>query len=216
MLLSPYNERTFIHFYADMITSVPKDKQQIILQATLELLASNGFHGFSMKQLATRAGVATGTIYLYFKDRDALIAELHSKIIEAFAEAAFTDHDQSLPLKQRYQKICANIWHFCINNAAITLSKAQFDHLPADVLRSQRQVAWQQLAPLRELFAEGRHQKIIKDLPDDVLVSLCFEPYMYMASQQLLGVINVDHTQLDKIMDASWDAITTRTAQNWS
>lgn len=66
-------------------TSSPKDKQHLILQATLELLASNGFHGFSMKQLATHAGIATGTIYLYFKDRESLIAELHNQIIQAFA-----------------------------------------------------------------------------------------------------------------------------------
>ncbi len=192
-----------------MTQANPKDKQEMILQATLDLLSSNGFHGFSMKQLASHAGVATGTIYLYFKDREALIAELHSRIIEAFAKAAFADHDRDLPLKQRYQRICANIWHFCINNRAITLSKAQFDHLPTDVLRSQRQDAWQQFLPLRELFAEGRHQKRIKDLPDDVLGSLSFEPYMYMASQQLLGVIQVDEAQLNKIMDASWDAIAT-------
>lgn len=185
----------------------PKDKQELILQATLEMLSSNGFHGFSMKQLASRAGVATGTIYLYFKDREALIAELHSRIIEAFAEAAFADHDGALSLKQRYQRICANIWHFCINNRAITLSKAQFDHLPTEILRSQRQAAWQQFQPLHDLFAEGRRQKLIKDLPDDVLGSLSFEPYMYMASQQLLGVIQIDQTQLNQIMDASWDAI---------
>lgn len=193
-----------------------QDKQKTILQATLELLASSGFHGFSMKQLASRAGVATGTIYLYFKDREALIAELHSNIIEAFADAAFAEDDSSQTLKQRYQRICANIWHFCINNRAITLSKAQFDHLPTEVLRSQRQDAWQQLQPLRDLFAEGRRQKLIKDLPDDVLASLSFEPYIYMASQQLLGVINVDQTQLDQIMDASWDAIATGSAQTRS
>lgn len=190
-----------------MTQPFPKDKQELILQATLEMLSSNGFHGFSMKQLASRAGVATGTIYLYFKDREALIAELHSRIIEAFAEAAFADHDGALSLKQRYQRICANIWHFCINNRAITLSKAQFDHLPTEILRSQRQAAWQQFQPLRDLFAEGRRQKLIKDLPDDVLGSLSFEPYMYMASQQLLGVIQIDQTQLNQIMDASWDAI---------
>lgn len=196
-----------------MTQANPKDKQEMILEATLELLSSSGFHGFSMKQLASHAGVATGTIYLYFKDRESLIAELHSRIIEAFAAAAFADHESGLPLKQRYQRICANIWHFCINNRAITLSKAQFDHLPTEVLRNQRQDAWQQFQPLRELFAEGRHQKRIKDLPDDVLGSLSFEPYMYMASQQLLGVIQVDEAQLNKIMDASWDAIATDAEQ---
>lgn len=193
-----------------MTPANPKDKQELILQATLELLSSSGFHGFSMKQLAGRAGVATGTIYLYFKDREALIAELHSRIIEAFAEAAFANYDNKLPLKQQYQRICSNIWHFCINNRCITLSKAQFDHLPTEVLRSQRNDAWQRFQPLRALFEQGRSSGHIKALPDDVLSSLSFEPYMYMASQHLLGVIDIDQTKLDQIMDASWDAISTQ------
>lgn len=196
-----------------MAQAAAKDKKQRILEATLALLARCGFHGFSMKQLATEAGVATGTIYLYFKDREALIAELHSSIITAFAQAAFTDFDAQRPLKQQYQRICGNIWQFCIENRSITLSKAQFDHLPTDVLRSQRSDAWQQFQPLRDLFQQGRDNGQIKNLPDDVLGSLSFEPYLYMASQQLLDVIDVDQTQLQQIMDASWDAIATETGQ---
>jgi len=185
------------------------DKKQLILEATLQLLASSGFHGFSMKQLASQAGVATGTIYLYFKDRDTLIAELHSQIIHDFADAVFSDHDPKQNLKQQYQQICAKLWHFCINHRCVTLSKAQFDHLPTDVLRSQREVAWQRLQPLRDLFEQGRQQGLIKTLTDDVLASLSFEPYTYMASQYLLEVIDVDESQLQQIMDASWDAIAT-------
>jgi TetR/AcrR family transcriptional repressor of multidrug resistance operon len=192
-----------------MTQAARHDKKQRILEATLQLLASSGFHGFSMKQLAAEAGVATGTIYLYFKDRDTLIAELHSQIIHDFADAVFSDHDPNQPLKQQYQKICANLWHFCINHRCVTLSKAQFDHLPTDILRSQRETAWQRLQPLRTLFEQGRQQGLIKLLADDVLASLSFEPYTYMASQHLLKVIDVDESQLQHIMDASWDAIAT-------
>lgn len=199
-----------------MTQAASKDKRQTILDATLRLLAHSGFHGFSMKQLATEAGVATGTIYLYFKDRDTLIAELQSSIIAAFAEATFANHDPSLPLKQQYQQICSNLWHFCISNRCITLSKAQFDHLPRDVLRSQRNDAWQHFMPVHDLFEQGRQQGSIKDLPDDVLASLSFEPYMFMASQHLLGVIDIDQSQLDQILDASWDAVATESGRTQS
>ncbi|MEX0614479.1 MAG: TetR/AcrR family transcriptional regulator, partial [Methylophaga sp.] len=43
------------------IDSPSSVKRDAILNATLELLASSGFHGFSIKQLAAKAGVATGT-----------------------------------------------------------------------------------------------------------------------------------------------------------
>lgn len=182
-------------------------KRDAILNATLELLASCGFHGFSIKQLAAKAGVATGTVYLYFADRDALIRELHMNILQRFAKAMFVDHNQQLPLAEQHHHLCCNLWRFLVDNPSILLSKAQFDHLPPDILRSQRDDAWSLFAPLRELFAKGRQSGQIKDLQDDVLASLSFEPYMYLARQQLIGVIQIDPTRLGEIITASWDAI---------
>lgn len=184
------------------------DKRQIILDATLKLLASSGFHGFSMKQLAKEAGIAAGTIYLYFEDRDALIAELHQRIINAFADATFVGVDKTAPIKDQYQTICRNVWHFCINNRDVTLSKGQFDHLPIEVLTSQRRDLWNnQLSYLSELYEQGRQQESIKPLPSDVLASLSFEPFIQIAVQQLLGGIELTESQLSQILDAGWDAI---------
>lgn len=191
-----------------MTTDSPSTvKRDAILNATLELLASCGFHGFSIKQLAAKAGVATGTVYLYFQDRDALIRELHINILQRFAEAMFVDHNPQLPLAEQHHHLCCNLWHFLVKNPSVLLSKAQFDHLPPDVLRSQRDHAWSLFAPLRDLFATGRHRNQIKDLPDDVLASLSFEPYMFLARQQLIGVIQIDPARLGEIITASWDAI---------
>lgn len=182
-------------------------KRDAILNATLELLASSGFHGFSIKQLAAKAGVATGTVYLYFQDRDALIRELHMNILQRFAEAMFADHDVELPLAEQHHHLCCNLWRFLVDNPSVLLSKAQFDHLPPDILRSQRDDAWRLFAPLRELFAKGRQNGQIKELQDDVLASLSFEPYMFLARQQLIGVIQIDTDKLSEIITASWDAI---------
>lgn len=191
-----------------MTTDSPSTvKRNAILNATLELLASSGFHGFSIKQLAAKAGVATGTVYLYFQDRDALILELHMNILQRFAQAMFADHDVELPLPEQHHHLCCNLWHFLVKNPSVLLSKAQFDHLPPDILRSQRDDAWSLFAPLRELFAKGRDSGQIKDLQDDVLASLSFEPYMYLARQQLIGVIQIDTDKLCEIITASWDAI---------
>lgn len=183
------------------------DKREAIFCATIKLLAQYGFHGFSIKQLAEEAGVAAGTIYLYFKDRDELIRELNTQIINDFIKSTLEGHDPQLPLKQQYRRMCCNLWRFCIENPCITYSKAQFDHLPPDVLRSQRSHAWDGLQPLKKLFEHGRKSQQIKNLSDDILISLSFEPYLFLARQHLLDIIKVDSEQLTQIIDASWDAI---------
>jgi AcrR family transcriptional regulator len=47
-----------------------------ILDAAEELIAEHGLHDAALVQIARRAGVAVGTLYNYFTDRDALIRGL--------------------------------------------------------------------------------------------------------------------------------------------
>lgn len=192
----------------------PSDKHGAILCATLKLLSRYGFHGFSIKQIAAEAGVAAGTIYLYFSDRETLIRELHTAIINDFVSAALSNVDTQNSLQQQYRTICNNLWHFCLENPCITHSKLQFDHLPPDVLRSHRSYAWEKLQPIKTLFSQGREQGVIKPLADDVLITLSLEPYILMARQHLLGVIEIDTRQLGDIINASWDAIAASSAQS--
>lgn len=204
-----------VHSFIDTmtLTQPASDKRGAILCATLKLLSTHGFHGFSIKQVAAEAGVAAGTIYLYFSDRETLIRELHTEIINDFVNAALNDLDTTVSLQQQYRSICCNLWRFCLDNPCITHSKLQFDHLPPDVLRSHRSYAWEILQPLKTLFNQGREQGLIKPLADDVLITLSIEPCIFMARQHLLGVIEIDTRQLGDIINASWDAIATHPPQ---
>ncbi len=184
-----------------------EDKRNRILAAGLSLLAGKGFHGFSVKHLAQRAGVAAGTLYLYFKDREDLIRQLHTEIIAQLAEYLFAEHDTGLSLERQYRMICRKFWRFSLDNPEITLSKVQFDHLPPEVLRLQRQGARQAFRPLVQLFEQGREAGTIKDLPDEVLVNLAIEPYGILARKQILGLIDISESELERVIDASWDAI---------
>lgn len=47
-----------------------------ILEAAEDLIAAKGIQGAPLAQIAKRAGVAVGTLYNYFADRDALIRAL--------------------------------------------------------------------------------------------------------------------------------------------
>lgn len=201
------NERSFISESTMSSANPSADKREVIFCATLKLLAHYGLHGFSIKQLAEEAGIAAGTIYLYFKDRDDLFRELNTQIINDFITATLDAHDPQQPIKYQYQRMCRNVWYFCIENACITHSKAQFDHLPPDTLRTQRNHAWDGLQPLKNLFEQGRKSQQIKKLSDDILMSLSFEPYLFLARQYLLEIVQVDDDALEKIISASWDAI---------
>ncbi|MDQ8731758.1 TetR/AcrR family transcriptional regulator [Bradyrhizobium sp. LHD-71] len=52
------------------------ERRQAIVDAALEEFAANGFAAARLDDIAARAGVGKGTIYLYFADKEALFQEL--------------------------------------------------------------------------------------------------------------------------------------------
>ena len=52
------------------------ERRDAILAAALEEFAASGFAATRLDDVARRAGVAKGTIYLYFRDKESLFQEL--------------------------------------------------------------------------------------------------------------------------------------------
>src|SRR5579872_5811318 len=69
------------------------DKRVRILDAAVRVFAKKGFHATRVSEVANAAGVADGTIYLYFKSKDALLVSL----FESRVERLLTFLDAELP-----------------------------------------------------------------------------------------------------------------------
>jgi len=64
------------------------DKRESILRAAITVFAHNGYFNSKVADIAREAGVADGTVYLYFKSKeDILHSVFHRSVDEAIAEA---------------------------------------------------------------------------------------------------------------------------------
>ena len=64
----------------------PNDKYKRILEAAIKVFAEQGFFQSTIAQIAREAGVADGTIYLYFKNKDDILVQFFSyKTKQVFA-----------------------------------------------------------------------------------------------------------------------------------
>ncbi|SHK39197.1 TetR/AcrR family transcriptional regulator [Desulforamulus aeronauticus] len=74
-----------------------QSKKKEILKAAREVFAENSYQGTSIKTIAQKAKIATGTFYLYFTNKDALITmiveEMFHELLECIKHerAHFTD-----------------------------------------------------------------------------------------------------------------------------
>ncbi|GAA0456554.1 TetR/AcrR family transcriptional regulator [Alkalibacillus silvisoli] len=61
-----------------------KPKYKLILDAAVEVIAENGYHHSQVSKIAKKAGVADGTIYLYFKNKEDILVSLFEEKMGQF------------------------------------------------------------------------------------------------------------------------------------
>jgi TetR/AcrR family transcriptional regulator, fatty acid metabolism regulator protein len=64
------------------------DKREAILRAAISVFAHNGYFNSKVADIAREAGVADGTVYLYFKSKEEILHSIFDRSVdEALAEA---------------------------------------------------------------------------------------------------------------------------------
>jgi TetR/AcrR family fatty acid metabolism transcriptional regulator len=69
------------------------DKYQRILDAAISVFAEKGFHSARVSDVANRASVADGTIYLYFRNKEELLMTAINTAFNAFMSRARSELD---------------------------------------------------------------------------------------------------------------------------
>jgi TetR/AcrR family fatty acid metabolism transcriptional regulator len=67
------------------------DKPQQIIDAAVRVFARNGFYNSRVSDIAREAGIASGTIYLYFRTKDEILVTLFREKMAAFVAALRTE-----------------------------------------------------------------------------------------------------------------------------
>lgn len=65
----------------DIATKRDEAKYEAILQAAIEVMAESGYHHAQISRIARAAGVADGTVYLYFKNKEDILVSLLRRTI---------------------------------------------------------------------------------------------------------------------------------------
>src|SRR6266699_548547 len=75
------------------------ERRQAILDAALDELAARGFAATRLDDVAARAGVAKGTIYLHFRDKESLFQELVRTLLSPLVGTLIDGHLADLPVR---------------------------------------------------------------------------------------------------------------------
>jgi TetR/AcrR family fatty acid metabolism transcriptional regulator len=60
------------------------DKREAILKAAVKIFAKKGYFNSKVSDIASEAGIADGTVYLYFKSKDEVLRSVFDRTMEDF------------------------------------------------------------------------------------------------------------------------------------
>src|SRR3954447_16209120 len=67
------------------VKAVP-DKREAILRAAVKVFAQRGYFNSKVADIAAEAGIADGTVYLYFKSKDEILHSIFDQAMAVFID----------------------------------------------------------------------------------------------------------------------------------
>ena len=184
------------------------DKKDAILKSVLQIVNREGFYHLNMKKVAEEAGVAAGTIYLYFKGKEDLINALYAMIINDFNQQVLKGYKEGRAVKENFLDMMERALSFYLTRPDHFSFIEQYTYAPF-LFKQNQEENFLLLLPVYKMMREGKKQKIIKDTPDAVLLSLIHGPLNTMVKLHLAHKTDLSKKRAkQKFYEAVWNAIT--------
>jgi len=181
-------------------------KKQAALEATLELIAEQGFHGTPMSQIAQKANIGVGTIYRYFSGKEELINELYIYIKTRMTETILKNYSGEKPVRDEFQEVLKEIIRYMAEHPAELSFHEQYSNSPL-ITQATKEQGVQIMEPVKELFRRARSENLLKPLPDMVLFTMVTGSVFSLAKLYLLQGLPVRVDAIAAETEAIWDMI---------
>jgi AcrR family transcriptional regulator len=183
-----------------------------LLEAARTVFAKKGFHGATVDEIAAAAGVAKGTVYLYYRSKQDVywgalehgITELHNQIRTRLAQ-------EETPEKKVREFIAIKVHYFEANREFFRIYFSElgsgFSH-PAQMPRNFEEIYLQQASLLEEAIRQGIERGEIREIRADTAAVAISDLIRGIIVQRLLGWSKKDvESDISFVFDLVWRGI---------
>jgi AcrR family transcriptional regulator len=181
-------------------------KEARILEAALDLFVERGFHGTTVPDVARRARVAAGTIYLYFPSKEDLVNSLIAHLKRDLAGALAANVPADAPLTVQFDAIWYTFASWVLEwPRAFTFLDLHW-HQPYVTEATQR--LWDPAETLLDAhFRAGRREGVYRDLPPAALRAIVCGVFMGAAKFARAGELDLTRSLLVRLRASAWAAV---------
>jgi len=162
---------------AEPASQAGERRRQRVLDAALDLFSERTWEGANVPRIAERAGVAVGTIYRYFENKEALGSAVFTEAKRAFAEAVVTPEVRQADPLQALRLVWRGQLAFAIANPEAFAFLEHQQH--AGYLNSEALAVVGQLdAELCSIIRAGQAAGVVREGDPQVLLAMVFGAFV--------------------------------------
>ncbi|MEO8763552.1 MAG: TetR/AcrR family transcriptional regulator [Ginsengibacter sp.] len=183
-------------------------KEKIIREKALEMMVEEGLNGFSMQKLAKAANVSPATIYIYFKDKEDLVAQLCRDAGKKMMDITFKNFDPALSFSEGLRVQWVNRAKYCMKYPDQMHFLEQLRHSPySDKLTSMMGENFK--LQMREFVSNAIKRKELVKVPVEVYWSIAFAPLYNLVKFHMTGqsIGGRKFVLSDKIMKETFELV---------
>jgi AcrR family transcriptional regulator len=187
---------------------VVDDKRRKMLDAALSAFAERGYHGVAVPEVAAAARVSTGTVYVYFASKEALVNEVYRDAKLRLKAALLDGLPDVDPDRDGGQAWFGELWRrlgaFARREPEAFRFLEMQDHTPY-LDAASRKLELAVLAPL--WLAGNRLHARVGGPPVDVAIALLWGAFVGLVKASRLGYLALDDRKLAQAGAACWPMI---------
>src|SRR5215475_13767370 len=149
--------------------SVPTDpatgaKRDAILRAAIDVFAERGYFNAQVADVARAAGVAAGTVYLYFRSKDDLLISIFERgMNDALADGRALAEQVRDP-RERLRRIAkGHLARIGRDRNMAVVFQVELRQSTKFMARFSNTLLREYLGLIRDAIAEGQHQGLLRD-----------------------------------------------------
>jgi len=186
----------------------PKDEAKIeaIYDATLKLVLETGFNGLKMADVAKEAKLATGTLYIYFKNKEVLINELYYHLKKSKTLKVLEVFDSKDGYEISFKKLWMNYLNVSLAEPERMKFIEQFTHT-SYLTKKTKQQGDELIKPLEDFLKEGISKRLIKKLPVELLLSQLMGPIIESVKLHYESTLKITNSLKEEMFQMAWNSI---------
>ena len=185
-----------------------ENKERVIREKALKMMVKEGLDGFSMHKLAKAANVSPATIYIYFKDKEDLVAQLCMDAGKKMLDITFKNFDPSMSFSEGLRVQWVNRAKYCMKYPDQMHFLEQLRHSPYS--EKLTEVMGENFKKVMGNFVTNaiKNKELVK-VPLEVYWSIAFAPLYNLVKFHMTGksIGGRKFVLSDKIMKGTFELV---------